>query len=102
MSDYKSVERREMLAIWRLDEISLCCCCHRHYTMSLLRSAARRLGLGKYRYWQGTDLQGACRADDERALFTPDPLISFLPFSPTHTRSGNNFFERPHPEFPGE
>ncbi|GAA5874210.1 hypothetical protein JCM3774_006765 [Rhodotorula dairenensis] len=40
--------------------------------MSLLRSAARRLGLGKYRYWQGTDLQG------------------------------NNFFERPHPEFPGE
>lgn len=27
--------------------------------MSLLRGAARRLGLGKYRYWQGTDLQGA-------------------------------------------
>ncbi|KAG0657003.1 hypothetical protein C6P46_006749 [Rhodotorula mucilaginosa] len=40
--------------------------------MSLFRSAARRLGLGKYRYWQGTDLQG------------------------------NNFFERPHPEFPDE
>ncbi|GAA5989504.1 hypothetical protein JCM10908_000506 [Rhodotorula pacifica] len=40
--------------------------------MSLLRSAARRLGLGKYRYWQGTDLQG------------------------------NNFFERPHPEYPDE
>ncbi|GAA5915594.1 hypothetical protein JCM6882_006388 [Rhodosporidiobolus microsporus] len=40
--------------------------------MSLIRSAARRLGIGKYRYWQGSDLQG------------------------------NNFFERPHPEFPGE
>ncbi|BGP16169.1 hypothetical protein JCM10213_006104 [Rhodosporidiobolus nylandii] len=40
--------------------------------MSLLRSAARRLGLGKYRYWQGTDLQG------------------------------NNFFERPHVDYPDE
>ncbi|GAA5824076.1 hypothetical protein JCM11251_001511 [Rhodosporidiobolus azoricus] len=40
--------------------------------MSLLRSAARRLGIGKYRYWQGSDLQG------------------------------NNFFERPHPEYPDE
>ncbi|GAA5867298.1 hypothetical protein JCM8547_003153 [Rhodosporidiobolus lusitaniae] len=37
--------------------------------MSLLRSAARRLKLGKYKYWQGTDL------------------------------AGNNFFERPHPEY---
>ncbi|GAA5942601.1 hypothetical protein JCM3775_003651 [Rhodotorula graminis] len=40
--------------------------------MSLLRSAARRLGFGKYRYWKGTDLEG------------------------------NQFFERPHPEYPHE
>ncbi|GAA5898794.1 hypothetical protein JCM8208_005398 [Rhodotorula glutinis] len=40
--------------------------------MSLLRSAARRLGFGKYRYWKGTDLEG------------------------------NQFFERPHPEYPDE
>ncbi|GAA5977867.1 hypothetical protein JCM11641_006094 [Rhodosporidiobolus odoratus] len=40
--------------------------------MSLLRSAARRLGLGKYKYWRGQDLQG------------------------------NNFFERPHETYPGE
>ncbi|TNY19980.1 putative kinesin K39 [Rhodotorula diobovata] len=40
--------------------------------MSLLRTAARRLGLGKYRYWKGTDLEG------------------------------NQFFERPHPEYPDE
>ncbi|BGP48172.1 hypothetical protein JCM10450v2_004044 [Rhodotorula kratochvilovae] len=40
--------------------------------MSLLRSAARRLGLGKFRYWKGSDLEG------------------------------NNFYERPHPEYPDE
>ncbi|GAA6057605.1 hypothetical protein JCM3770_005408 [Rhodotorula araucariae] len=40
--------------------------------MSLLRSAARRLGLGKFRYWKGTDLEG------------------------------NHFYERPHPEYPDE
>lgn len=35
--------------------------------MSLLRTAARRLGLGKYRYWKGTDLEGA------RARLRPVP-----------------------------
>ncbi|BGO94122.1 hypothetical protein NBRC10512_002894 [Rhodotorula toruloides] len=40
--------------------------------MSLIRSAARRLRLGKYKHFQGTDL------------------------------NGNEFFERPHPEAPNE
>ncbi|GAA6015324.1 hypothetical protein JCM10207_008948 [Rhodosporidiobolus poonsookiae] len=40
--------------------------------MSLLRSAARSLRLGKFKYWQGADLEG------------------------------NQFYERPHPEYPDE
>ncbi|GAA6027117.1 hypothetical protein JCM8097_002403 [Rhodosporidiobolus ruineniae] len=40
--------------------------------MSLLRSAARRLGLGKYKHYRGVDLQG------------------------------NEFFEHPHPTYPDE
>jgi len=37
-------------------------------TMSLLRSAARRLGFGKYRYWKGADLEGARAASSTRGL----------------------------------
>jgi hypothetical protein len=66
--------------------------------MSIIRSAARRLGLGKYKYYKGSDLEGALSSSpspDENELTLTSSQLSQL-------ETGNNFFEQPHPEFSGE